>query len=156
MIEGESDIHSVAGKQFCLLDAFGHAPADGIVCDRFLPPLAGTVGVDARQDSGIGMASWSSQHGNLAEFFIRFFRRLRAQFQFDVLLFHHSRRGQQSQVVRGEDRFWIAYAERFELSQGLEQAACDLIEWQFGVEFEDRFEVSQGQTRAGVIIQMRT
>ena len=105
VIEREGDIQSIARKQLCPLDAFRHAPAEGIVCDRFLLPLAGTLGVAARQDSGIGMASWSRQHGNLAEFFIRFFRRLRAQFQFDVLLFHHSRRGQQSQVVRGEDRF---------------------------------------------------
>ena len=51
VIEGESDIQSVAGKQFCLLDAFGHAPPESTVCDRFLPPLAGTLGVDARQDS---------------------------------------------------------------------------------------------------------
>lgn len=29
LIEGESDIQRVPGKQFCLLDAFGHAPTEG-------------------------------------------------------------------------------------------------------------------------------
>ena len=33
VIESEGDIQSVAGKQFGLLNALGHAPAEGIVGD---------------------------------------------------------------------------------------------------------------------------
>ena len=33
VIEREGDIESVAGEQLCLLNSFGHAPAEGIVGD---------------------------------------------------------------------------------------------------------------------------
>ena len=50
VIEGEGDIESVAGKQLGLLDALGHAPAEGIVGHRLSPAAIGTLGVESRQD----------------------------------------------------------------------------------------------------------
>ena len=43
LIEGEGDIQRIAGKQFCLLNAFSHAPAEGRIGDGFSRPCVRTL-----------------------------------------------------------------------------------------------------------------
>src|SRR5580692_4059908 len=77
VIESERDIQSVSGKQFRLLNALGHAPAQRIVSNRPSPIPLRTLSVEARQNPGIRVTSRRDQNRNFAELFLRLISRRR-------------------------------------------------------------------------------